>query len=296
MDAVTRRSAIWAGGAAAAGAAMPRSAEAGGTLDLADPAQRARARAKVIGSAGAETTYSLQRLHIYGYMNDGNLMPFFTMNNLTVLTWAPLANGNYGAKGAEAGVYCRFDTHEPLDAWENPITGETIPVWEFIAGPMEVEITPDGAKTGKESRLKPQSMLMEVIGDLVFIPSRFGSGAPNPFTPEAWPKGSSGKTYYWDTNAVYSAKVADVLDPKVTCAPAFCQFQNQVSFHPWLRMGGHAGRTSGHGYGTKVTRIADLPPAAVEGFRKKTPEIFDLASWKGPRRDFPEYMQSHKPG
>ena len=302
MSNITRRSALRASGGAlgAAGlaaAALPAGAANGVAFDLNDPSARARARAKVIGSVGNETTYTFNRLNLYGYMNDGNLIPFVTMNNLNVMTWTPLANGNYAGKGAEAGYYCKFDTDEPLESWKNPVTGETRPVWQFVGGPMSVEITPDAAITGASSRLKPISMRMEVLGPMLFVPTRFGSGLPSPFDPAVWPKESAGPTYYWDTNSVFAAKAADVADPKTTAAPAFAQFQNMVSFHPWFGMGGHAGRTSGHGYGTKLMSLDALPPAVRAGFEKHTPEIFTpVSDWKEPRRDFEDYMRTHKPG
>jgi hypothetical protein len=31
------------------------------------------------------------------------------------------------------------------------------------------------------------------------------------------------------------------------------------------------------------------------GFERKTPEIFDVEAWKGPRLDLPEYMKTHEP-
>ena len=74
------------------------------------------------------------------------------------------------------------------------------------------------------------------------------------------------------------------------------QFQNLVSFHPWLGMGKTPGRTWGKGLGTKLRSLDDLPRGARLALEKKTPEIFDLKSWTKPRIDFAEYMTKYGPG
>ena len=48
--------------------------------------------------------------------------------------------------------------------------------------------------------------------------------------------------------------------------------------------------------GIHLIGIADLSPAnARANLERKTPEIFDIASWTKPRLDFIEYMQQRKP-
>ncbi len=106
-----------------AGAAKPD------RLDLTDPRQRARVRAKVMGSAGAETVPIFYRLHLYAYLNEGSIVPLLTLNHLSVTDWKPLGNGTHQARTWECGMYCRFDSEEALDVWDNPVTGETLPVW-----------------------------------------------------------------------------------------------------------------------------------------------------------------------
>lgn len=265
------------------------------TLNLSDPLSRAKSRAKVLGSITNELVYTFYRLHIYGYMNDGNLIPFFTMNNLNITRWSPLENGNFATSGAECGVYCKFDTDEVLDVWENPITHEKRKVWEFIGGPLTAEIGPDGVVTDGVAELKPEVLRMEVLGDKVFMPTQAALSMPNPFTPEKWPKSSSGKTRYWDSLLVASADVADVADPNVANVKSFLQFQNLGSWHPWLGMGGYEGRTYGRAYGTKLSSVEQLPKSVLQGIEAKTPEIFDFESWDKPRIDMLDYMNARDP-
>jgi mannose-6-phosphate isomerase-like protein (cupin superfamily) len=295
---LTRRTAlaatVGAGSAGLLGLATPNLGAAKSrrapTLNLEDPAARARIRAKVSGSAGAETVYTFCRLHLYLWLNEGNLIPMVTMANLNVTNWEPQANGNYKGKVHEVGVYTKFDTDELIDTWKNPVTGEEREVWQFVGGPLSVEIGPDGIVT-----LKPKPMRIDQFGDMVLVPSQSAFSFPNPMKPERWPKEAGGPTYFWDSHYVFGARASDVMNPRISSAPAFVQFQNLVSFHPWIGMGQKPGRTYGKAYGSKLATLDELPPVVRGNLEKKTPEIFNIGAWTKPRLDFIEYMQQRKP-
>jgi hypothetical protein len=277
-------SALLAAPAVAATAASTRA------LDLEDPRARARVLAKVKGSIAEETVYTFCRLHLYLWLNDGNLQPMLTMQNLAASSWTPLPNGNYRGTVREVGVYTAFDSDELIDHWVNPVTGEKREVWQFVGGPLSVEIGPDGIVTGPEATLKPRQMRMDVIAGKVLLPNQSAFSFPNPFKEDRWPKEAGGPTFYWDSHYFFAAQVKDVIDPRVTSAPSTVQFQNLVSFHPWLGMGKTPGRTWGKGLGTKLRDLKDLPGAVRAALEKRTPEIFDLPAWTKPRIDFMEYM------
>ena len=286
----TRREALIAGaGTALAGGALSASAAAP-ALDLEDPAVRARVRAKVSGSAGEEKVYKFYRLHIYAYMHDGNLKPLYTMNNLNVTLCRPLEDNYYAFKVFEAGVYCKFDTDEVLESWENPITGEVREPWTFIGGPLNVKLGPDGVETPPEATVHPTALRMEAYGGMVFVPVASHFSYPSPFDPEEWPKESAGPVNYWDSLFVLASKVEDVANPDIDNAPAFCQFQNLVSWGPWVGMGGIAGRSYGRAYGTKLSGPDDLPLGARRSLELKAPKIFDVESWT----DYHDYIQEYK--
>jgi hypothetical protein len=314
-NALTWGSAFALGAAALAGPGMPPAFAATGSssrgggraaariraqaaqleAQLADPAARARIKAKVKGSAAEETVYTFCRLHLYLWMNEGNLIPMLTMQNLTASSWKPLPNGNYAGTVREVGVYTKFDTDEPVDVWRNPVTGDQREIWQFFGGPLSVEIGPDGLVTGPEATLKPKDMRIDVLGEMAIVPNMSAFSFPNPFKSEQWPKEAGAPTFYWDSMYYHAARVADLLDPKLASVPAAVQFQNLVSFHPWLGMGRIPGRTYGRGLGAKLTSLDDVPRGARAVLEKRAPEIFDLPSWTKPRIDFAEYMQKRKP-
>lgn len=153
-------------------------------LDFDDPAARARALAKVKGSCAEETVYTFCRLHLYLWLNDGNLQPMLSMQNLNVATWKPLPTGNYLGTVREVGIYTAFDTDEPVDHWVNPVTGDKREVWQFFGGPLRVEIGPNGIETGADATLKPKEMRIDLIGDKLLIPNQSAFSFPNPFRAE----------------------------------------------------------------------------------------------------------------
>ena len=278
--------------AADASAATSDAAE---RLHLDDPRERARVMAKVKGSSAEETIYTFCRLHLYLWLNDGNLKPMLSMQNLNATSWTPLPNGNYAGSVREVGVYTRFDTDELVDTWKNPITGEDREVWQFHGGPLSVEIGPDGIVTGPEATLKPKDMRIDLLGDLLIAPNQSSFSFPHPMKEDKWPKEAGGPVFFWDSHYYHAANLADVRNRRITSAACAVQFQNLVSFHPWLGMGKTPGRTYGKGLGAKLRSLDDVPRGARAALEKRAPEIFDLKSWTKPRIDFLEYMQQRKP-
>jgi len=278
------------------GSAMGATQEAAARLDLDDPTVRTRVLAKIRGSIADENVYTFCRLHLYLYLNDGNLLPMLTMQNLNAARWKPLPNGHYAGTVYEVGVYTKFDTDEVVDTWRNPVTGEERKIWQFFGGPLSVEIGPEGIVTGPEATLKPKEMRIDILGDTVITPNHSAFSFPNPFKEDKWPKEAGGPTFFWDSHYFYAANLADVMNPDLKRAHSATQFQNMVSFHPWLGMGKTPGRTYGKGLGAKLRSLDDLPVAARIVLEQRAPEIFELDKWTKPRIDFLEYMQQRAPG
>ena len=263
-------------------------------LNLEDPVSRARIRAKILGSAAEDTLHGLTQLHLYAYLNGGNVKPLMTMWNYTVTQWQPHSETSYRMRHFESGIYTAFNTEEVLEYWDNPVTGERREVWPFLSGPIRGEVGPDGMVTGEEATVHPESLGIHVVGDHVFLPTQSSFSFPNPFSPEKWPKESAGPTFYWDSFFTYSAPLREVADSSLDRVNATAQFQNLVSWHPWLGMGGVDGRSFGRAFGTKLKNgFDDVPKFVQAALEKQTPEILDVESWgDGFRNDFADYMKA----
>ena len=263
-------------------------------LGLGDPAKRARARAKIMASAGAETVYTFYRVHTFAYLHAGNLRPLFTTHVLNARVCRPASPTSYAFTTYEAGLVTAFDSDDVIDTWANPFTNETVKVWPLINGPLAVEAGPDGIGTAAALTLKPRGMRIDIMGDLVFMPTVSAVTTPNAFQPDAWPKESSGSEFHWDSHFTYISPVAAVADASTDKSPAIFYLQNLGSWYPWMRMAGQAGRMYGRAFGRKLTGFDDIPPPARRNLEARIPEIFDLANWKAPRDRDDDYMKANR--
>ncbi len=276
-------------------ASSPEALAAAKQLRLDDPDARARVRASIIGSTVAQDVHAYSRLHIYAHQSGQKALPLCSMMNYTVTRWQPTADGRFEGRHYEVGVYTEFDSDTPITRWVNPITGEEREVWQFAAGPLQITIGPDGAETGEHAVVKPESMAMELIGDHIFLPTQSSFSFPCPLKPDKWPKESPGDMFFWDSFFTLSARTDDLLNPDIASAPSQSQFQNLVSWHPWLGMGQRPGRTFGRAFGAKLSGPSALPPKVLAAIEKHKPEILDIDNWTGQRNDFSEFMAKRKP-
>lgn len=293
-DHLSRRDAIQIGILTAGLFAAPSLHAATPAIDFNDPQQRLRTKVKMIGTLAEGPVHTLVRLHIYGYANDGNLVPFFSMNNYAVNVWRKLPSGNYAVRVYESGVYTKFDEDEILTEWKNPWTEEVREVHQFRSGPLNVEFGPDGIIAGPETTVKPKPMAMEIIEDTVFNNTQSSFRFPSPFQPEEFPKESPGKLFFWDSHFAQMSPLAVVLDPNTPSAPSQIMLTNFVSWAPWLGMGQKPGRTYGRGFGRKIAGAESLPASVRAGIEKHTPQVLDIANWGPDYDDIEDYKQRLK--
>jgi hypothetical protein len=263
-------------------------------VDFSDPQQRLKAKVKMYGSLAGGPVHTFLRLHIYGYANEGNLVPFFSMNNYACNIWRKLDSGNYAVKVYECGVYTAFDSYEPITEWSNPFTQERRIIQQFRSGPLNVEYGPDGMIAGPETTVKPKPMMTEVIEDTVFASTQSSFHFPSPFQPEEFPKESPGKTFFWDSHYAHMSPLTAVADPNVVSAPTNISLNNLVSWSPWMAMSQKAGRTYGRGAGRKISGPQALPRAVRESIEKFTPQVLDIENWGPPYNDIADYKAKLK--
>lgn len=258
------------------------------TLD--DPVARTKLIAKVLGSTVEQERHAFLKFHIFGFAGDGNLIPFFTMNNYVVQEWVPIEDNSYELQHYEVAYYSKFDTAEPLEEWENPLTGEVIEVPHFVLGPVYRSYAPDMSQSSASFASDPLNITM--IGDRVYIPTLSKFAFPNSLSPEEWGPYSNGPTTFWDSMLVYSADVQDVFDETKTHVPAEMHMQNLVSWAPYFKLGQTPGRTMVRAYGQHISGYDALPADIRKNLEKYTPEIFDIKAWTDVRMDSIEYAQT----
>lgn len=251
-----------AGTAAAAAPAHPHP-------DFSDPVTALRAHVKTVGSLGREVVCSFMRLNIYADLNEGSFLPLFTMNNILVDHWEPKGGDQHEMRKYEVGFFTRFDSHEPIDHFDNPVTGRREAVHQFRLGPVPRVYTPDGVIA---MGFTPKLLPIEVVGDRVFLATQSIESSPDMTRP--------GQTNYINSFMTMSAPLAEVADPAVLNArDVHLQLQNKGRWQRWMGMGERPGGTVVRGFGGKIGSLDALPPAVREGARQRVPEIFDTATW-----------------
>lgn len=259
-------------------------------LKLKNPEQRSKLIAKVLGATVEKERHAFLKFHIFGFAGDGNLIPFFTMNNYVVQKWVPGENSTYEVQHYEVGYYSKFDTTEPLNEWENPLTGEVVKLPHFVLGPVYRAYGPGMGESS--ASFAPDPLNITMIGDRIYIPTLSKFKFPNRLSAEEWGPYSSGPVTYWDSMLVYSADVEDVFDDTKTHVPAEMHMQNLVSWAPFLKLGQSPGRTMVRAYGQHISGYDALPTDIRENLEKYTPEIFDIEAWTEVRMDSIELAQS----
>lgn len=258
-------------------------------LRLNDPEARLRMIAKVFGSTVEDERHAFLKFHIFGYAGDGNLIPFFTMNNYVVQKWAPDGDGNFEVQHYEVGYYSKFDEVEPLNDWENPLTGEVVELPHFVLGPVPRAYGPGLGQNS--ASFAPDPLNITMIGDRIYIPTLSKFKFPNSLKAEEWGPYSSGPVTFWDSMLVYSANVEDVFDDAKEHVNADIHMQNLVSWAPFLKLGQSPGRTMVRAYGQHISGFDALPADIRSNLEKYTPEIFDIDAWKDLRMDSIELNQ-----
>lgn len=257
---------------------------------LADPKARMKLVAKVMGSTVEGERHAFLKFHVFGFTGDGNLIPFFSMNNYIIQKWVPGKDSTFEVQHYEVAYYSKFDTNEAISEWKNPLTGEVVQLPHLVLGPLTRMYSPDMGSD--PASFSPGPINITMIGDRVYVPTLTRLKTGNMLTPQEWGPYSSGPTTYWDSMLVFSANIEDVLDEKKTHVPAEIHLQNLVSWAPYLKMGQSPGRTMVRAYGQHISGFDDLPADIRANLKKYTPEIFNINSWTEMKIDAIEFANT----
>ena len=239
--------------------------------------------------------HRVSRGHVWAYVHEGNLDPLFSMINYNVTRWRQAEEHLYLATMNEVALFTRFDSDEVITHWDNPYTGETVEVQQYLTGPIEIENGLEGTVTDETATLKPQNMEWWAVGGKLFIPSRSRFRFPNPLRPEVWPKASVGPTFHWDSFIFLMAEIADIENPDLTMAPAISHYQETLNWNPWMLMGQRPGRQLSRGYGCKLRNLDEMPANLRARLEEHAPEMFDVENWTGVKDDMKEFMKNRTP-
>lgn len=266
-------------------------------LDLNDPLSKMRAKVKMIGTLKDKiTSHRVSRGWVYGYNPDeDSFTPFYSMINYNVTKWRRISDTEHAYTLYECALYTPFDEWGDLKTFKNPFTGDVIEPMNYVIGPIEVSVTPEGSNTGPEATIKPLNMDWTVMGGSVWMPVQSEVSFPNPISPEEWPRESSGPTTTWQSFILFMAALADLENADLQAVRALNHYQENVTWAPWLEMAGRPGFSLSRGFGMKLLSIDEIPPEPMALLQEHMPEMFDLDNWQGVRNNYRDFIAARKP-
>ena len=266
-------------------------------LDLTDDSSRMRAKVKMTGTLeDNKTIHRVSRGWVYGYNPDEDkFTPFFGMLNYNVTRWKRLGDLEHEYTMHECAVFTPFDELSALKTMVNPFTQEVVKPLNYVIGPIEVNVAPEGSVTGPEATIKPLQMDWTVMGGSVWMPVQSEFTFPNPISPEKWPKESSGPFTTWQSFILFMASLDDIENADLASVRALNHYQENVTWAPWLEMSGRPGFCLSRGFGMKLLDFSEIPPDSLQLLQSEFPEMFDLDNWKGVRNPDRDFMMQRKP-
>ena len=198
------------------------------------------------------------------------LTPLYENSVGTIQRIRHLEDGGFELTQLEMVLNLDLETGEPLQAWKNPYTGETLPVRFNPLGPTKAIYRRDN------SRVRPTEIggaplessgtihAPIIVGDDVFIRDE---SIARVFTP--------GRKTPFEVNdiAVYHGGLANLTDPTVTVGDATVFFAEVTGWQRWMNMAERPGTLTSRLAGRKVRRYEDLPQAWREQLAKVAPQI-----------------------
>ena len=202
---------------------------------------------------------------------DSQFTPFWDMH-VGFLSITDDVEGGHSTKSMSAIFYTDLDTGKLLETFENPYTGEKIPVRQPGVGRSSGLYNKQGRDGHRAER--PGLEVTEyghigpawVIGDDVWCRGDTGFRAV-PTTDE----GRMMQINDWTT---YQGSISEVSDPDVTSANATESFNDINTWPTWLNMGDHPGNYVSRGFGRKSWSTDGMPPEWSAIMRDQYPKEF----------------------
>ncbi len=252
--------------------AAPGKARGKVTLDLSDKRQLAKAFRKLAYSLDDSVTFWWLNGTRYGVV-DSLATPFWDMYVGAWFTTHTVDDERYEVVMAGANFYTPPNSTGLLQSFRNPYTGHDLPVKYSrpkasitrmgLEGGSAFGGDIPGMKTSKSDAAGPGSIEGDEViirGDMLLNAQPLDpAGGSRPLVVQDW--------------STYVGKLADVVDPKVTNAPAAQSFVDVLTWPAWLQMGEQKGSFVSRCYGRKVFSYDGMPATWRKLFEQVMPDV-----------------------
>ncbi len=326
LDPVTRRgflslSAIAVPAATGAvGASIATQGFAATPLDFSDPFTNLYNYLKMVSTFAEEPVFMGHTGVFYAKVG-AKMTPLFGYAGV-VLQQARVAGDAVEVRGKESTVYMDLASGEPLETWDNPFTGETVEVVNFVNRGLYAKLGtrwPSKAFSGAESNAffgswstdltvsqdisgtvesvedadvtKPFLLPWSKAGNQYLVGMNMHLRTNNPITQEGWPKASSGPIVETNETLSYFVHAEELEDPDAPSAQFSAGFARSTPWMPFMRMGESGVEGSmfamSHTY-KAMAGIDDVPRGVVAYLEKNEPgQLEPYTEWAPAPGEFP---------
>jgi hypothetical protein len=241
-------------------------------LDPSNPDHALLMYRKLAHTTDDSVVYWWAHLDRFGQV-DGELIPFWRVHVSALITTRDVGDsGAYEANAISLVSYTDIETGEFLETFRNPLTGAENRVNYFPATPRATLYTRDGPQVKPPPRpgytIRSSHPLVAVVeGQDVWAMS----DDMTRFQPES---ADAGPLFQVSDLNTYHGRLDDVANPEIASAPATWDFNDILTWPPWLEMGDRPGYYVSRGYGRKVFSFDDMPDETLALVRKRFPDIY----------------------
>ncbi|WP_082127272.1 DUF1838 domain-containing protein [Calothrix sp. 336/3] len=235
-----------------------------------------------------ESNYLIWGGSIYAFIPGEKRKLLFNMVGMSVSRCIPVKEGEWQFTSRELTYYLSPKTDEMLQKWENPWTGEIVPVMHVANNPVQ------GIFAGK--------FPAQVDGEETTFAFDIFPTYPNPLANDPkFAEYSPFPTYQAAELFKLTVPTADLLNPELLSVSQLrLSWDRFGQWLPWMKMGDRPGYMIYSGYGSKVNSFEELPQLLQEQLNhnvplyKDAPETFldveDMTSWLYFQRHFDDYL------
>jgi hypothetical protein len=235
-----------------------------------------------------ESTFLIWTGKIYSFIPGEKRQLLFKIEGMSVSRCIPTEEGSWDFTSRELTYYLNPQTDEILHKWDNPWTGETVPVMHVANNPVQ------GKFKGK--------FPVQVEGDKTSFVFDLFPTYPNPLAED--PKFAE----YCPAPIYQAAELFKITVPSADLVNSelVSVTQLQISWDrigqwlPWMKMGHRSGYLIYSATGSKVAGFAQLPPLLQTEINhrvplyKQAPKAYldgeDMTSWSYFQKHFAAYL------
>lgn len=236
----------------------------------------------------SESTFLTWKGKIYSFIPGEKRKLLFKMVGVSVSRCIPVEAGSWDFTSRELTYYLHPETEEILQKWENPWTGETVPVLHVANNPVQ------GHFKGK--------FPAQVEGDSTTFVFDIFPTYPNPLAEEPkFREYSPYETYQAAELFKLTVPTADLFNPELTSVSQLRLSWDRIGqWLPWMKMSDRPGNLIYSAVGSKVNGLTQLPQLLQDEINhrvplyKQAPKAFiegeDMTSWLYFQKHFDAYL------